>query len=461
MKIKLLLDHVSRELNFASKLKAVMKETGYGEVTIQHQDYINSGNSYDFIDKTFDGKYDVLITPSYNVLRTPHLLLRAISVGAKLVIYHSEQLYNPVFNNEKLNLGALKAYKKHVVAHLVWGEFYAEKLMTVAGVTKDRIFIVGNYKFDFLHEFHTPHKSNKPKVLVASDFKLGDLSDSDFEKFKVQYNVLKFIPFNRVMALARTECIKWVSEVSDLFPSIHFVLRPHPGENTTEYEQALKTNVSISSPTKAYADDVNDSSLVIGFTTTSVLEVIKAGKVLLSLNLVDFDKSILAQHSSVLTWIDKKQLIEQLAIVDGGGVPQVSNELIEKLNCLIIDSEDVVANVICALKHIVENNNDKTKLVFSDISRLSKSCLVGLIKVVALKTSNKLSFLSIASYVLDRSSKSFSNRQEQGEELDCESHLKYKRGQLGIDESIYVLSKTKINNSNFGYFFTQKSDDQC
>lgn len=453
MKVKLLLDHVSRELNLAVKLRNMLAKTSTGSLVVQHQDYINRGDSYDFLRTTFDGTYDVVITPSYNVRRTPYILLRALANRSKLVIYHSEQLYNDAFNVEKLNLNALKCYQKHVAAHFVWGEFYARKLVEIAGVPRERIFIVGNYKFDFLDARAVGRELPSKKVLVASDFKIGDLDDEEFQRFKREYGVVSLPDLHKVMADARRRCVAWISDMADRFPDISFVLRPHPGELTAEYEKLKKPNVSMSVPNKSYAEDVNDSALVLGFTTTSVMEVVKSGRRLLSLDLVDFDKSFLSAHRHALEWVDKAALEDALRSVSLGETLYPREESKRKVNELVADYDDVCVNVVKSLQIVCEAQALTTRTSSSDALRLAKSLCLGLGKEFAISVAMRSRFFPLSRRVIDRSRKSYQDRVAFGEDLTDEILNAYDDDAFLPEGPGSKLANARPVLSKYGYVF--------
>lgn len=408
MKIKILIDHVSRELNFASKLKVYIESKGLGSVMISHQDYINTVVDYDFFDATFSGTYDIIITPSYNVARTPEILLRAIASKAKIVVYHSEQIFNDQFIPEKLNTNFKISYKNHVSAHFVWGEYYSRKLIKYSGVDPCEIYIVGNYKFDFLK--NTSDNSKQKTVLFASDYKAADYSDKDMQVFSDEYNVTLPIGINNIIRKARNEALKWVGEAAVKFPDVKFCLRPHPGEKTCSYDKlSYLDNVEISSMSRAYSEDLLSSCLVIGYTSTSVLEILKANKMFYSLKTGEYDLSYLADHKNLLTWITKEEFFNVIRTVSDEKLILPTKHDIEKLNQMVEPYDDVVINVASALIDVNESCLE-TKLLPSDIFRLCKSMIIGGLKYASIAFSNRYPRFYFSRVVLYRSKKSYQER---------------------------------------------------
>jgi surface carbohydrate biosynthesis protein len=416
MKIKILLDHVSRELNFAVKLKGYVESTGLGSVAINHQDYINSAKHYDFLDVTFDGKYDILIVPSYNVKRSPEMLFRAWAAGSKLVIYHSEQIFNDQFEEEKLNLSSLDKYKKHVSAHLVWGDEFADKLIQKANVDASEIFIVGNYKFDFLLSVKPSYSK---KILFVSDFKIGDLNNEKFELFERSYKVKLPKNYNEICRRGRERSLEWIFRLAKSYPNLEFCLRPHPGEQRELYSTLSEKchNIYISEPLTSYAEDLISSALVLGFTSTSVMEVITANKLMLSMKVEEIDTNFLSSHKDLLLWRSFKEIKSHVDKINNGEILVPPNELNEKLNRIIARQDDVCANVVLACKSIYEDSNLATRYEISDLINIIKIFITGVVKFVTLRISNILPNAPILNRIVSRSKESFLKRCNEGENL--------------------------------------------
>lgn len=416
MKVKILLDHVSRELNFAVKLKKYFELKNLGTVAIQHQDFINSVDHYDFFDVCFDDKYDILIVPSYNVKRSPEMLFRAWVSKSKLVIYHSEQLFNEQFDEEKLNLSSLSKYNKHVSAHLVWGEEFATKLVNKASVDPNKIFIVGNYKFDFLSDIK--HSASN-KILLASDFKLGDLTNEEFSNFEKKYNVRLPKNYNEKCRNARETAMEWLLKFADMFPNLDFFLRPHPGEARESYIDLSekRKNIYVSNPLISYSDDLRDSALVLGFTSTSVMEVITAGKVMLSMKVEDISTDFLSSHKDLLIWKSFDEVAHYLAQVSDGKRIFPSEEMCANLNKIVSKQKNVCSNVVSACININESPNMEMKLHLSDYRSFLKIFMIGSLKFAFLKVSNCFPNSFLFKDIILRSKSSFSKRCNEGENL--------------------------------------------
>jgi surface carbohydrate biosynthesis protein len=451
MKIKILLDHVSREIDFAISIKKTIEGNNLGEVVIYHQDYIASSNSYDFFEKTFDGLYDVIIIPSYHVIRTPEMLLRAVVNRAKIIVYHSEQIIREYIEPEKLNLDYTEQFNAHIAAHFVWGEDYSSKLINKAKVSPEKIFIVGNYKMDFANKCSSIVQKT---VLVASDYKPADMSELDMDNFYKEYR----IHFDRNRGYtcdkARKCMLNFVKEQADLFPSLTFLLRPHPGESKLEYEKILSNNVKLSEAGSTFSTDLENSDVVLGFTSTSCLEVISAKKRFISVDFFDFDKEDLSAHKILLDWTSMEKTREILHSLSEGILPVSNLGQQKKLNFLLKTYEDVGSNLISALIYInSESYEYQTKLTKYDILPLTKSFTAGVCKFLSLKMAVSLRGRLWSKLILDKVEKSYAKRISANEDFNDEILQKY---QIKFPPYNYVESNCIIHTA-LGNIFESES----
>lgn len=421
MRIKILVDHVSREMNFAGKIKKIIESSGIGFVDISHQDYINTVNHYDFIEETYGKQYDILIVPSYNVARMPETLLRAVCSKSKLIIYHSEQMYNDQYNTEKLNLDCLNRYNKHVAAHFVWGEEFGKKLIDLANIQEEDVFIVGNYKFDFISKHKDALKlQGKKTVLLASDFKLADYNDKEFASFQRMYKVNLPESLHDTYREGKVAALEWIKRFAIKYSHIDFILRPHPGEDRSLYEQLAgeNLNIQLSLPNISYADDLSKADLVLSFTSTSVLEVIAANKFMISMKVAHLDTSFLSQHREFLIWYDFDEIDNILVKMTEGKEFSTPVELRKKFNRYIKQYPDVCVNVVEACQIINKSNKHTTKLLMQDYYFILLSGLKGIFKQVLVSQSFKLKKIFPFSRIHAYSVRSYEKRLSDGELID-------------------------------------------
>ncbi|WP_209121735.1 hypothetical protein [Alkalihalobacillus sp. BA299] len=313
MKINLLVDHVTRELNIYSYMAHLAELSFEGRqcnIKIEHQDFSVRENRYDFFERTIDN-VDVTFTPSYNVSRTPSILSRATRTKSHLVVNHSEQIFSNEFYREKLNTAKYKAYNRHISAHLVWGRDFAEKLVAHSKVKPENIFITGNPKLDLVKRLQSDKSyidnSNRTKVLIVSDFRLGDLNDQDWNDFQKKYKVNFKYQAHKLYQTARQNCVNWTKKAAMNFPDIDFLVRKHPGEPSEPYQELNPiSNIYITGENE-FSKDLLSSSVVFSFTSTSVFEVILSKKPYFNLDLIKRPLEMEQVHYKLFNWISEKE----------------------------------------------------------------------------------------------------------------------------------------------------------
>lgn len=313
MKINLLVDHVTRELNIYSYMAHLAKlsfEEKKASIKIEHQDFSVRENRYDFFERT-KGNVDITLTPSYNVRRTPAILSRAIRTKSHLVVNHSEQIFSNEFYKEKLNTTKHKAYNRHIFAHLVWGKDFAEKLGKHSKVKPENIFITGNPKLGLVKRLQSneslSNNNNRTKVLIVSDFRLGDFNDQDWMDFQKKYKVKFRYQANKVYQKARQNCVHWTKKAAMKFPDIDFLVRKHPGEPSVPYQELQNIpNVYITGESE-FSKDLLTSSVVFSFTSTSIFEVILSEIPYYNLDLIERPEDMEQIHYKLFNWINETE----------------------------------------------------------------------------------------------------------------------------------------------------------
>ena len=312
MKVNFLVDHISRDLNIYSCVGRILNEGVQNTaITYDHQDFSNRWTHYDYFERT-RLKSDIVLTPSYNVRRTPSLFSRALRQNSNLIVAHSEQIFSKEYYNEKFNMKFKKAYNRHVKAHIVWGKDFAIKLNKYAGVDPENIYIVGNPKLDCVHrEVMTTNLSNsRETILIVSDFLVGDYNDAEWKEFKVRYNVKSDNENNKMYAKARKKCIEWVIEAAQKNKDKLFVMRKHPGEKDNEYNILEGySNIQVSS-SKPFLEDLKIADIVFMYTSTSVFEVLASGKPYYNLNLIESTLDNPKDHYCLFNWITKNEFLK-------------------------------------------------------------------------------------------------------------------------------------------------------
>lgn len=322
--VQILVDHVSREAVIAGLVSRLLEREV--AITCDHQDLYLSDRGYDYFSRSAD-PVSILITPSYNVRRTPHLLARAVRQRARLVVMHSEQLFPAFANREKFNLNNLESYRRHVFAHLVWGEYFATRLVRVAGIAPESIFIVGNPKLDLAARFdrNAPVRNSRRSILFVSNFPLADFDDTRARAYYREHRFDIRLPLHEMLLQMRQRCLRWISEAAAVFPDLHFVLRPHPGESRTPYEALRHPNVSISTGGEI-ASDIHSSDLIFQYTSTSLFESLALRKPTFSLDVGRIPDEYAQPPTNVFPWISRSDMFSILENLRAGTTPPAAGE---------------------------------------------------------------------------------------------------------------------------------------
>ena len=259
------------------------------------------------------------MTPSFIVVRTKNILSKCMRQKSKLIINHSEQIFPPIFNKEKLNTNFKDTYNSIVDYHLVWGNLYKDKLVKHTSTNTERIKIVGNYKLDLIKRSSNKKIEKKKekkisKILVVSNFLLGDYNSYNWKKFKKAHQVKSAVPINKIMGCIRKRFLSEIKKIVTFYPDKHFYIRPHPGENTDIYHEYLRNidNISITNDSE-FKEDVINADFVIMHSSSSVFELIVSGKQFCSLDVGRLPDDFAQPPIDIFNWKKTADIIDILS----------------------------------------------------------------------------------------------------------------------------------------------------
>ncbi len=267
-KVVFLLDHPSRDLLQSCLIGSQLNN----EYSIDFQDgYFGPTGPSFFKRAKFSERY--IISPSYNVTRTPNLKFRKEYNNAKLILLHSEQLLAPVAYFEKFNLDNVEEYINDVDLHLVWNMEF-KKLLAFHGVPENKIKIVGNPKYDVLKIMtrkELPVK--KGKILFIASFNAADFNDSEWRTYCKEYFLEGHDDLNRSYKEIRDNFAKSIKSLESYCKENNkiIVIRKHPGESIAFYENLQSETVKISTE-QELQDDMVDSEIIFTFSSSVVFE---------------------------------------------------------------------------------------------------------------------------------------------------------------------------------------------
>lgn len=269
----ILVDHPHRDIPGMLLVQSLLDESTKIELIFDHQDlYFPTNNFYKSFWQRLIRDDDIIITTSYNVKRTPNIALRSKIKRIPLVVYHSEQFYNENFKKEKLNLDYIKDYLKDVHYHFVWGEYYKKKLIDI-GVDQNKIYVVGSVKEDLAGLVVNKNVEKDYDFLFISNFVAADFTQKDLEVFRSQFNLPKDFDPRNYFKTSRKGMLKFIIDISKLYPEKKILVRRHPGESKEYYSPLLKFNnvkISVDGP---ISEDIKKSKIVLLQDSTSIFEL--------------------------------------------------------------------------------------------------------------------------------------------------------------------------------------------
>lgn len=224
---------------------------------------------------------DIIVTTAFNKERTQDIAVRAKESNSLLVEFTSEQYFSDMFNSEKLMAWNVNDRYK-VDYYFCWGKSYAQKLINIANVPSDRVFIIGSPKL-----VSTPTNiEEKPSdagnnVLLVSDYMLADFDRRKLSLWNKEYGLSVLYEEIEIIQKERRRAIETANELSQRGLSV--TVRIHPGESPILYQENLLPSVQLSLGQMPFSHDLEQAHLVIGYTTTSIFEIVGLKKRFISL----------------------------------------------------------------------------------------------------------------------------------------------------------------------------------
>lgn len=303
-KITLLIDHPKRDLMFNT---LIAKKIGRN-VKIDLQDGYFTPDGPNFFTR-IKGE-SLIVSPSYNVIRSRYITLRKKITNSKLVIFHSEQFITKNEYEEKLNLTNFNKYNNNVDFHLVWGQYFKDLLLE-HGVNEDKIKIVGNPKFEILDRLYGKlKKTNNLSVLFISNFNYADFEGEVWDKFKSDYSLNIDDDSNVHFANARKNFISNVLEVANKFQDLNIIVRLHPGEPSHGYKELFNiSNIEISNNNNLLID-LARSKLVFQFTSSVIFEAIHLNIPCFAISYTNMPTEYLQPPSNEFKWYEMSQVVD-------------------------------------------------------------------------------------------------------------------------------------------------------
>lgn len=275
----ILIDTPSRELVAAEligmQLRSLRPEF---ELYVDSIDLYFSDFGTDLLRRS-DRDKDFILTPSYNVTRTPIIAFRALRASVPIILYHSEQFYSECHFTEKLSLKQFKEFLQNVHLHLVWGEYFRQRLIRF-GIPDNKIRVVGHIKNEIAACGDKIKESSKHyDFLFISSFSGDDYDDAGWQLYQQEYMLERDYDPRSSIRNNRQGMIEFIKRIAGAFPDRSILIRRHPGESSDNYSDLILKfdNISVSS-LPPLSDDITNSDLVFIRDSTSVFEIERAGK---------------------------------------------------------------------------------------------------------------------------------------------------------------------------------------
>lgn len=263
----------------------------YGHFIDEIDNYFNVGRASLFARARSDSQF--ILSPSYSVLRTPAITFRAKINNIPLIVYHSEQFVPPYYYEDKFSLSEFERYNSAVSAHLVWGEYFRDKLISI-GVPSHKIHIVGNIKNEVAiyaaeQEGGVVRSRNASfDYLFVSSFSLAEMSDQEFAIYRLQYKLPSTIDERPNAFNCREGMIDFIELLAKALPEKNILVRRHPGESSQGYSRLTQIPNVKFSEMGPFVSDARRARLVLLQDSTSVFELETLGIDWIS---VDFHRS--------------------------------------------------------------------------------------------------------------------------------------------------------------------------
>ena len=387
--ITIQIDTKTRELPYIVILKSLFEVNGEIELIPTYQDPIWHNGKSDFF-KTIRKKSEILITPSYNSNRTHYTLLWKYLSGSKLVKWHSEQLFDKRFYNEKLNLNALGTYNRDVDFHIVWGERLAKLLVEKSNIDPNRIYITGCPKFDLLYsdkllsECLPKNKNNK--IVFVSDFTLANMSEDKYQKLLRAYKYDKSFKLREFYTKAFKKFYNIIKTISKSYTSCEIIIRLHPGEPIEPYSELLTLDNIHVKQDESFSATIADTNIVVQFLSTSFFESILAGKTVFCLDLMDEYTGHWREHYQYYNFIKPDVFVNNFDEIQNNKFTQQSGQSENGMRDLFSTHLGMsIPRTYYALNHILQRTDGGWSNLIIDKARITKTAYQFYIKQLLAK----------------------------------------------------------------------------
>ena len=264
--VLILIDHISREMEFAISLATELRNAG-----MQVEIITTKFNIYRI---PILYKATFVVTPWVYNNREANILYSVKSLepskNATVINLHFEQIAGEASDGFLLPLDRAKK-----CFHLSWSRGFTDKLLSV-GVEKEKILELGNPKLDFYRAFGD-EMPDKQVLIAANAFHLLTTE----EKRRFEKNGINISGIGLAGAKNFQQLLIELPFILDKFREVSFIYRPHPSFSDRDSKnpelqelQAKHSNFRIEF-SGSISKAILKSSLIISFHSTAYLEAVK------------------------------------------------------------------------------------------------------------------------------------------------------------------------------------------
>lgn len=170
-----------------------------------------------------------------NAKKEDHILVELDEEG--LIIYDESK-----YLTERMNVEFLEDIEQEYC----WGNFQKEMIGTAYPQCKKNCYITGHPRFDLLNKkFRSLYNDSVLRLQNKyGDFILINTRFTNYNHFSGMKNE-NLEPNTAYIKDLYYSFIRMIKDLAEKYPSLNFVIRPHPGENLTSYQKAFSRNSNI------------------------------------------------------------------------------------------------------------------------------------------------------------------------------------------------------------------------
>lgn len=185
--------------------------------------------------------------------------------------------------------------------YCLWGSRQYEAMAASTRINPEKMVITGNPRYDFYQKpwsdaLEPIYNGQHPMVLIISNFSLAFPRYSKGVKDEMRNMILAGYDQNYVEERIKSELcarrglINVMEKLSSDFPSIVFVVRPHPFEDEHEYISLLKNEKNIQvTRAGSVAPWIKQSKAVLHLNSSTAIDTYVMGKIAVSLDWISND----------------------------------------------------------------------------------------------------------------------------------------------------------------------------